>query len=112
MEIRTRGGKSFGIHYTGYRDNARVGTRYRDIVFIGNRKSLSRARTKGGSGVTRTRAGRKARDIVTRRASRRVFFAFPTNPLWLLKGRRAAYEGTEKKKERKRAFKNERGSIP
>lgn len=54
-----------------------AGTRYRDIVFIGNRKSLSAARTKAAA-VTRTRAGRKARDIVSRASeSSRFLRPFP-----------------------------------
>lgn len=91
MEIRTRGGKSFGIHYTGYRDNG-VG-HVIAISCLSVIENLCLAYARKGSGVTRTRAGKKARDIG--RASRRVFFALPTP--WLLKGRRAAYEGTEKK---------------
>lgn len=89
--------------------------RYRDIVFIGNRKSqvFSCARTEGP--VTRTRAGRKARDIVTQGASERAgeessrFLrpcSFKKRPLT-----RGGKEGQEKK-ERKRAFKKERGSLP
>jgi len=103
MEIsRMREGK-VSEFITGYR-TTRVGTRYRDIVFIGNRKSLSRARTKGAASRVRAREERR---VTTSRGERVVAFSsrFPL----AFKGPPVRGDG---KKERKRAFKNERGSIP
>lgn len=88
MEIRTREGK-VSEFITGYR--AKVGTRYRDIVFIGNRKSLSPARTKAAASRVRAREERH----VTSSGGGRVV-AFSSRSPWLLKGRRS--EGTEKKR--------------
>lgn len=88
MEIRTREGK-VSEFITEYR--ATGGTRYRDIVFIDNRKSLSRARTKGAASRVRAREERR---VTSSRGERVVVFS-SRSPFWLLKGRS---EETEKKK--------------
>jgi len=72
------------------------------VLFIGNRGSTSPAHARREGRVTRTHAGRKARDVAARRASRRAFFgpvAFKRPPT----------RGRNGEKGRKRAFKNERG---
>lgn len=73
-----RGGRKVpGLHYNV---SPRPGC-YHDIPYFLSiivdlhlSRALTHARTQGGC-VTRTRARRKPRDIVTQRASRRVFFA-------------------------------------
>lgn len=68
-----RGGVSEFI--TGYR--ATGGTRYRDIVFIGNRKSLSPARTKAAASRVRAREERR---VTSSRGERVVAFSSPGFP--------------------------------